>query len=146
MDSNWCTFTEYALTFLNFPAPGHLASGWSELAWALQSHGRGISVELLGSDWDWTSQVSPYVGGEHAFQSSIRLEWGNQSTRGEARSLMIGSLFLKDRRSSESHYYTSEYSMFDYTCDDLPSPGIDHRRMTQDSRYLLPHIQHCSQS
>lgn len=24
------------------------------LTWALQSYGRGISVELLGLDWDWT--------------------------------------------------------------------------------------------
>jgi hypothetical protein len=48
---------------------------------------------------------------------------------------MIGSLFLKDRRRALRVIHT-HLIMIDYACDDPPSPGIDHRRMTRDSRYF----------
>jgi hypothetical protein len=102
-----CAFAEFALHFSNFLALVHLASDLSEMAWALPPNHTDVAFpwSYWDMDWDWTSQVSLCIRGRTCLPV-VRLKWGSQSTRGKSRSLIS---FLKDRRSSESRYYTSDY-------------------------------------
>lgn len=109
-----------------------------------------MDVAFPWSYWAWTGighdkYLRPYgenMPSSRPFESPVSLEWGSQSTRGKSRSLMIGSLLLKDRRSSESHYYTSNYSMIDYACDDPPAgQATDHKKNDAGfSLFPLPRI------